>query len=92
MILREVQLQETGERFKMFVMIYSGLVSVFSGFHISVYALKSSYRNWHEMQKRNHYVSPIHYFHIDHNALCLPPEILHKKITSTEQNNGFTPV
>ena len=33
MILKEVQLQEKGERFKMFVMIYSGLVSVFSGFH-----------------------------------------------------------
>ena len=33
MILKEVQLQETGERFMMFVMIYSGLASVFSGFH-----------------------------------------------------------
>ena len=33
MILKDVQLQEKGERFKVFVMIYSGLVSVFSGFH-----------------------------------------------------------
>ena len=33
MILKEVQLQEKGEQFKMFVMIYSGLVSEFSGFH-----------------------------------------------------------
>ena len=33
MILKEDQLQENGERFKMFVMIHSGLVSVFSGFH-----------------------------------------------------------
>ena len=40
MILREVQLQETGERFKMFVMIYSGLVSVFSGFHIECLRLE----------------------------------------------------
>ena len=29
MILKEVQLQENGERFKIFVMIYSGLVLVF---------------------------------------------------------------
>ena len=52
MILKEVQLQEKGERFKMFVMIYSGLVLVFQVFIESVYALQSSYKNWHEMQKR----------------------------------------
>ena len=45
MILKEVQLQEKGERFKMFVMIYSGLVLVFQVFIESVYALQSSYKN-----------------------------------------------
>ena len=52
MILKEVQLQENGTRFKIFVMIYSGLVSVFQVFMESVYTLQSSYKNWHEMQKR----------------------------------------
>lgn len=37
MILKEVQLQENGERFKIFVMIYSGLVLVFQVFMESVY-------------------------------------------------------
>ena len=45
MILKEVQLQENGERFKIFVMIYSGLVSVFQVFMESVYTLQSSYKN-----------------------------------------------
>ena len=52
MILKEVQLQENGTRFKIFVMIYSGLVLVFQVFMESVYTLQSSYKNWHEMQKR----------------------------------------
>ena len=37
MILKEVQLQENGTRFKIFVMIYSGLVLVFQVFMESVY-------------------------------------------------------
>ena len=37
MILKEVQLQENGERFKIFVMIYSGLVLVFQVFMESIY-------------------------------------------------------
>ena len=37
MTLKEVQLQENGERFKIFVMIYSGLVLVFQVFMESVY-------------------------------------------------------
>ena len=37
MILKEVQLQENGERFKILVMIYSGLVLVFQVFMESVY-------------------------------------------------------
>ena len=45
MILKEVQLQENGERFKIFVMIYSGLVLVFQVFMESVYTLQSSYKN-----------------------------------------------
>lgn len=45
MILKEVQLQENGTRFKIFVMIYSGLVSVFQVFMESVYTLQSSYKN-----------------------------------------------
>ena len=45
MILKEVQLQENGERFKIFVMIYSGLVLVFQVFIESVYTLQSSYTN-----------------------------------------------
>ena len=51
MILKEVQLQENGKRFKIFAMIYSGLVLVFQVFMESVYTLQSSYKNWHEMQK-----------------------------------------
>ena len=42
MILKEVQLQENGTRFKIFVMIYSGLVLVFQVFMESVYTLQSS--------------------------------------------------
>ena len=45
MILKEVQLQENGTRFKIFVMIYSGLVLVFQVFMESVYTLQSSYKN-----------------------------------------------
>ena len=36
-------MQENGERFKIFVMIYSGLVLVFQVFMESVYTLQSSY-------------------------------------------------
>ena len=45
MIQNEVQLQENGERFKIFVMIHSGLVLVFQVFMESVYTLQSSYKN-----------------------------------------------
>ena len=45
MILKEVQLQENGTRFKIFVMIYSGLVLVFQVFMESIYTLQSSYKN-----------------------------------------------
>lgn len=45
MILKEVQLQENGTRFKIIVMIYSGLVLVFQVFMESVYTLQSSYKN-----------------------------------------------
>ena len=45
MILKEVQLQENGTRFNIFVMIYSGLVLVFQVFMESVYTLQSSYKN-----------------------------------------------
>ena len=45
MILKEVQLQENGTRFKIFVMIYSGLVLVLQVFMESVYTLQSSYKN-----------------------------------------------
>ena len=96
MILKEVQLQENGKRFKIFVMIYSGLVLVFSGFHWECLRLAKQLqpltRDAEARAIAKIIVYTIHYFHKDHDALCLPAKILHKKSTFTKQNNCLTPV
>ena len=73
-MLKEVQLQENGERFKIFVMVYCGLVLVFQVFIKSVTPCKAAKAETRAIAK----------------IIMCPP--LHKKITFTKKNYGFTPV